>query len=245
MTRAIEENNEELPHVDEALPVLTEEDDGTPALSSAHAVREEDLVPGWLALLVLLLLLAVTALGGYVLRGVLTNDATVTRTGLAVTEMESASKANPDDADSHLNLGYAYQQDGQFDQAIAEYDKVLSLDPENLAALYNKGAVQLEIGQAKSAEKTFWEVLKIAPDHALAAKSLGDLYIQQKHYKSALVAVDPVLEVRADLADLQYISGVANERLGNKDTAIERYKAAAKFDLAEAQEALSRLGVKE
>ena len=242
MTRSIEEENTEVAEVD---GVVSESEEDVVSQPSAGGVREEDLVPGWLALLVLLLLLAATALGGYVLRGVLMKDETVTRTGLAVTEMESASEANPDDADSHLNLGYAYQQDGQFDQAIAEYDKVLGLDPENLAALYNKGAVQLELGQTKTAEKTFWEVLKIAPDHALAAKSLGDLYIQQKHYKSALVAVDPVLEIRTDLADLQYISGVANEALGNKEKAIERYKAAARFDLAEAQDALSRLGVKE
>ncbi len=213
--------------------------------ATTGGVREEDLVPGWLALLVLVLLLAVTALGGYVLRGVLMKDTTVTRASYAVSEWEAKVKENPEDADSLLSLGYAYQQDGKFDKALAEYDKVLAIDPQNLAALYNKGAVQLELGQTKNAEATFWDVLKIAPDHALAAKSLGDMYLQQKHYKSALVAVDPVLETRPDLADLQYISGVANEKLGNKAKAIERYQAAAKFDLVEARDALRRLGVKE
>lgn len=211
----------------------------------AGAVSEDELVPGWLAVLVLVLLLAVTAVGGFVLRGVLTKDTTITRTGYAVTEWEAKVKAAPDDVNSLLSLGYAYQQDGRFDDALTEYGQVIVRDPQNLAALYNKGAVQLELKQTKKAEATFWEVLKIAPDHALAAKALGDLYLGQKHYKSALVAVDPVLETRPDLADLQYISGFANEQLGNRDKAIERYRAAAKFDIVEARDGLRRLGAKE
>lgn len=213
--------------------------------AGAEPVGEEDLVPGWLALLVLVLLLAVGALGGFVLRGILVKDTTVTRAGYAVTEWEAKIQSNPDDVHSVLSLGYAYQQDGQFEKALAEYAQVLKLDPQNLAALYNTGAVQRELGQTNKAETTLWEVLKVAPDHALAAKALGDMYIQQKHYKSALVAVDPVLETRPDLADLQYISGFANEQLGNKDKAIERYRAAAQFGLLEARDALRRLGVKE
>lgn len=203
---------------------------------------ESHLVPGWLALLVLVLLLAVTALGGYVLRGLLTDEKAITRTEYAVTEWEAKTREEPADLESRLNLGYAYQQDGQFDKAIEAYDEVLAVEPENLAAMYNKGAVLLEQGKTKAAEETLWKVLEIAPDHALAAKALGDLYIQQKHYKSALVAVDPVLETRPELADLQYLSGFANEQLGNIDKAIERYKAAAAFDIAEARDALKRLG---
>ncbi|TDB37587.1 MAG: tetratricopeptide repeat protein [Actinobacteria bacterium] len=211
----------------------------------AETLREEDLVPGWLALLVLVLLLAVTALGGFVLRGVLTKDTAITRSGYAVSELEAKVKADPDDIESILSLGYAYQQDGQFQNALDEYAKVLERDPQNLAALYNKGAVLSELGDAKKAEQAYWDTLKIAPDHALAAKALGEMYLAQKHYKSALVAVDPVLETRPDLADLQYISGFANEQLGNTEKAIERYRAAAKFDLVEARDALRRLGVKE
>ncbi len=212
---------------------------------SGEILREEDLVPGWLALLVLVLLLAVTALGGFVLRGALVKDTTVTRSGYAVSEWEAKVKAEPEDVESLLSLAYAYQQDGQYQKALDEYEQVLTRDPQNLAALYNKGAVLMELGDAKKAETAYWDTLKIAPDHALAAKALGELYLAQKHYKSALVAVDPVLETRADLADLQYISGFANEQLGNTEKAIERYKAAASFDLVEARDALRRLGVEQ
>lgn len=244
MTKRTSKTDDEMISIEVPDTTPTEEPAGT-SEHSGEALREEDLVPGWLALLVLVLLLAVTALGGFVLRGALMKDTTITRSGYAVSELEAKVKADPEDIESILSLGYAYQQDGQFQNALDEYDKVLERDPQNLAALYNKGAVLTELGETKKAEQAYWDTLKIAPDHALAAKALGEMYVAQKHYKSALVAVDPVLETRPDLADLQYISGFANEQLGNTDKAIERYKAAAKFDLVEARDALRRLGVKE
>lgn len=214
---------------------------------ASDVVREQDLVPGWLALLVLVLLLAVVGLAGFVLRGVFTQDEVASPTRYAVEESQAKVEQSPDDVDSLLGLGYAYQQDGEYSKALDQYNAVLERDAENLAAMYNKGVVLLQLGDAKKAEETLWGVLKMAPDHALAAKTLGQIYIDQKHYKSTLVAVDPVVEARPELADLQYLSGFANEQLGNKDVAIERYRAALKYspDLLEARDGLRRLGVEE
>jgi len=212
-----------------------------------NVVREDDLVPGWLALLVLVLLLAVVGVGGYVLRGVLMPDEVASPTRNAVEEWLATVDENPGDAQSHLSLGYAYQQDGEYESALKQYDAVLEQDAQNLAAMYNKGVVLLQLGQTQEAEETLWDVLEMAPDHALAAKTLGELYIDQKHYKSTLVAVDPVVEARPELADLQYLSGFANEQLGNAQIAIGRYRAALKYspDLLEAKDGLNRLGAEE
>ncbi|KAF0208872.1 MAG: tetratricopeptide repeat protein [Actinomycetota bacterium] len=212
--------------------------------ADSGVVREEDLVPGWLALLVLVLLLAVVGLGGFVLRGVFTQDEVASPTRYAIAEWQAKVDQNPDDVENLLGLGYAYQQNGEFDKALKEYDAVIERDAQNMAAMYNKGVVLLQLGETKQAEDTLWAVLKIAPDHALAAKALGQLYIEQKHYKSTLVAVDPVVKARPELADLQFLSGYANEQLDNKAIAIERYKAALKYapDLIEARDGLARLG---
>ena len=63
-------------------------------------------------------------------------------------EMDTARRvsANPGDADARLNLAYAYQQDAQYQKALAEYDKVLQQRPKDTAALYNKGVVYMTLG---------------------------------------------------------------------------------------------------
>lgn len=217
---------------------------GVPEASVAEEIREEDLVPGWLALLVLLLLLAVTATGGFVLRGVLTRGKQATPATVAEDQWKAAVERDPEDIEARLNLAYSYQQQQEWDAAMQQYAEVLKRDPQNLAALYNKGVVLLQQGKAKEAEAALWDVLKVAPDHVLAAKTLGELYISQKHYKSALFTVEPVLKTQPQYADLQYIAGYASEQLGKRDAAIAYYRAALQYapDMLEAKEGLKRLG---
>ncbi|MCX8007703.1 MAG: tetratricopeptide repeat protein [Coriobacteriia bacterium] len=215
--------------------------------TTAQSPAEEDLVPGWLALLVLLLLLAVTAAGGFALRGALTRGKQTTPATVAESTWKAAVEKDPEDLEARINLAYAYQQQQRWDEALAQYAEVLKRDPKNLAALYNKGVVLLQQGKTKEAEAALWDVLKTAPDHVLAAKTLGELYLSQKHYKSALFTVEPVLKTQPQYADLQYIAGYASEQLGKRDAAISYYQAALKFapDMPEAKEGLQRLGARQ
>lgn len=222
-------------------------DAGAPAIEEGGQPGRDpaELVPGWLAITVLLLLLAVATLGGYIVRGVLVgDDGGTTATDVAVAEWERRVEREPDDPDSLLGLGYAYQQEGRFEEAYEAYREAIAIDPENTGALYNSGVVLLELGRGKEAEVAFWDVLEITPDHALAAKSLGELYIAKKQYKSALVALEPVIEVRPQFADLQYLAGYSCEQLGLASQAAEYYRGALTYapDYVEARDGLRRLG---
>jgi tetratricopeptide (TPR) repeat protein len=207
--------------------------------------RDDQLVPGWLALVVLLLLIAVVAVGGFVVRGLMSSPREMTPAQADIVTGEAAVKADPTNTDAMLDLAYAYQRDGQSDKAIAEYALVLKTDPKNTAALYNTGLIQIQIqtGKGKAGETSLWAVLKIDPTHALAAKALGDYYASKKQYKSLLVAVGPVAKANPDLADLQYLLGLAYENLGQKTEAIAAYSSALQFapDLKGARDALRRL----
>ncbi len=214
-----------------------------PKQARPGATAEEQLVPGWLALVVLLLLVAVVGVGGFVARGLISRPREMTPAQADIISFSSKVKADPKNTDALLQLGYAYQRDGQTDRAIAEYQLVLAADPKNTAALYNTGLLQLQTGKAKAGEKTLWAVLKIEPKHALAAKALGEYYASNKQYKSLLVAVGPVADANPDLADLQYLLGVGYENTGQKSQAVASYKNALQFapDLKPARDALRRL----
>ncbi len=202
------------------------------------------LVPTWLAALVLVLLLAVMVVGGYVLRGVLTGaNEPVSPVQSDILKWEQAVEATPDDPEAHLSLGFAYQQDKRYEDALTHYDIVESLRPRDTAALYNSGVVLLELGRDEEAEAKLWDVLEIEPEHILAAKVLGEYYAERREYRSLIVAVRPAAEANESAADLQYLMGLAYENIDHLDWAETRYRLALKYypDMPEALEGLDRL----
>lgn len=229
-------------------PLHSETAETEPVQPSAHSRSKladaTDLVPGWLALLVLVLLLAVSALGGYLIRGAIIESKAETPGDFAVQSLEREVKSDPDDPENQLELGYAYQQQGRYDDALERYEEVLRTEEANTGALYNKGVVLMALGRAKDAEAVYWDLLQVAPDHVLAAKALGEYYVQKKHYKSALVAIEPVLKLQPQYADLQYLAGYSCEMLELRPQAIEYYRGALTYnpDHVEARDGLSRLG---
>ena len=46
-------------------------------------------------------------------------------------QMEEEARQSPDDPNSHFNLGNVYLQEGRFEEAIAEYQKVILADPND------------------------------------------------------------------------------------------------------------------
>ncbi len=204
-----------------------------------------NLIPMWLAILVLVLLLGVMGVGGYVIRGVVAGeDRALSPREAEIESWRAKVRATPQDPAAHLGLGYAYQLDGRYDKALSEYQTVLDAEPRDTAALYNRGVVYLKLDVGRKAEESFWNVLEVEPGHVLAAKALGEYYTGKAQYRSAIRAVKPAAEAHPEMADLQYLMGLAYEKLGNKGWATERYKLAVKYapDMQLAVEGLDRLG---
>lgn len=204
-------------------------------------------VPAWLAALVLVLLLAGMGLGGYVLRGIVSGDGR--QPDLADESIEkwrAQVDERPEDLDARVQLGYAYQQAGRYDRALEQYEYVIERNPRDTGALYNRGIVYKRMGVDDRAEKALWEVLAVQEDHVLAARALGGIYAEREEYRSLLRAVRPVVEVHPEIADLQYLTGLAYENTDRTEWAIARYRLALKYSpgYEKAVEALDRLGMR-
>ena len=205
-----------------------------------------NLIPMWLATVVLVLLLGVMGVGGYVIRGVVAGDKRAQSPQDADIETWRAKVQNaPQDTSAHLGLGYAFQGAGRYDKALDEYATVLKADPRDTAALYNRGVVYMKLDAGRKAEESFWAVLRVEPTHALAAKALGEYYAGKQQYRSAVKAVRPAAEAHPEMADLQYLMGLSYEKLGKATWAAGRYRQALKYtpDMQQAIEGLDRLGV--
>lgn len=214
-------------------------------VTAVPAEQTEALVPAWLAALVLVLLVAVMGVGGYILAGVVSGEAEDTPLGREIAAWERTVAETPEDPAAHLALGFAYQQEARFEDALVEYDLVLKYSPGDTAALYNMGMVLLELGRDEEAEVRLWDVLEVEQTHVLAAKALGEYYAEREEYRSLIVAVRPAVEAHETAADLQYLMGLAYEHLNRPDWAEARYRLALTYvpDMAEARAGLERLGV--
>lgn len=62
---------------------------------------------------------------------------------------------DPDHADTHSNIGYAYYMTGDNEKAITYLEKALALNPENKRCHFNLASAYLENGDDENALKYF------------------------------------------------------------------------------------------
>lgn len=71
----------------------------------------------------------------------------------AVARLTKAEVRNPDHADLHNDLGFAYRNLKQYDAAFTHYKRALEIDPRHRSAHEYIGEAYLMVGDVKSAEK--------------------------------------------------------------------------------------------
>jgi tetratricopeptide (TPR) repeat protein len=84
----------------------------------------------------------------------------------AVKSDRQSIRINPDDANTHRELGDAYIGAGQHKEAIDVYKQALEIDPDDADTHYNLGVAYVKAGMHKEAIKSFQQVIRINPDDA-------------------------------------------------------------------------------
>ena len=134
----------------------------------------------------------------------------------------------------HNNLGSALLQDGQTDEAIAQFQAAHNVDPQNAAACYNLGNAFLQQGRMDDAIAQFRQALKLNPNNAIASYNLGNALLQQGHVDEAMAQFQNAQ--KRGLADAGAFFDLGNALLqaGRVDDAIAQYREALKLDPANA-----------
>jgi tetratricopeptide (TPR) repeat protein len=91
-------------------------------------------------------------------------------------ELEQAAKAAPNDANATFNLGVAYYQVDQTDEAIATLQRGLTLAPGNAFAHNFLGCALLRDGHITAASKEFLKAIAVDEGFAEAHYNLAILY---------------------------------------------------------------------
>lgn len=107
------------------------------------------------------------------------------------------------------NLGRAYAEGKNFEEAINCYKKSLELEPNSFEAFFNLGFAYKEIGQIDDAIKSYEKALSIKSDNPEAYFNLGNIYEKRNETFKALENYKKAYEYDPKNEDINYFLGEA------------------------------------
>ena len=99
----------------------------------------------------------------------------------AVASLSKAEVRNPDHADLHTDLGFAYRNLRQYDVAFKHYERALAIEPRHRGAHEYIGEAYLMVDDVKGAEKHVAALKRIC---LLGCEELKDLEQAVAKYKA-------------------------------------------------------------
>jgi len=133
---------------------------------------------------------------------------------------------SPQKARGHNNLGAAYKNLGNFNEAIQEFKTAFSLQPDYAEAHGNLGLVYKTLRRFDEAVQEYQTALSIKPDYAEAHNNLGTLYAEQGRRMDAIQEYHTAISLSPNYAEAHNNLGIAYHDLGRRDEAIREYQIA-------------------
>ncbi len=82
-----------------------------------------------------------------------------------IAEMRAGVESAPEDPWAHYNLGVAYDQAQQTEEALAAYEHALTLNPDMNEARFNQSMALLELGQVAPARAALEQFTSADPSY--------------------------------------------------------------------------------
>ncbi len=119
-----------------------------------------------------------------------------------------ADELPTDDAEAWVNKGISQYETGDFEGAIASWDKALELNPDEHNAWYNRGMALNNLGQYEQALASYDKALELKPDDHNVWNNRGNLLNNLGQYEQALSSWDKALELKPDRHSAWYYRGI-------------------------------------
>lgn len=127
----------------------------------------------------------------------------------AVNAYTQAVQEFADEADAHINLGYALLQDGQLNAALKVYKKAGQLAPHDAVPLEGSADALKRMGRLKEAAQQYVKV--------------SDVYLSQRDIGKAIANWEHATQLTPGLVSVHAKLAQAYERIGDKAQSIREY----------------------
>jgi protein O-mannosyl-transferase len=127
---------------------------------------------------------------------------------------------------AYNNRGQAFEEAGQTERALADFNAAIALAPDYDLAYGNRALVMKKRGQLDRALQDFDRAVAFGPGHAGAYAARGILFEEMGQLDSALSDFTTAIALDRDRFDAYLVRGKVFQATGRSDRAIEDFTAA-------------------
>jgi tetratricopeptide (TPR) repeat protein len=134
------------------------------------------------------------------------------------------------DADFFFNRGLEYDNKGQFDRAIQEYDRAIRLNPNLASAVYNRALVYANQGRFDRAILDYDQAIRLKPGNPDYFLNRGVAYSGMGQDDRAIQDYNEAIRLKPDYSLAFVNRGLAYAATDRPDRAIEDYDQAIRMN---------------
>ncbi len=144
----------------------------------------------------------------------------------ALTNLDSAVRLNPGDADQFLNRGMVKEKDDDIKGAMEDYQRALSINPEHSLARHNLGVLTAAHGLPEDSEKLLLESIDRNPNLPYPHAQLGYYRFNQGDFKGALEQYNQAVRIDSSDADYFLNRGLVKSKLKDYTGSLDDFSRA-------------------
>jgi len=135
--------------------------------------------------------------------------------------LKMAIKLQPDDVNSHHQLGWVYFQQKKYDLAIKEYQKVLEIDVKYIPTYINLGFLYEDIGDIEKAIDVYKKVLNVDPKNIEIHDALARAYYKNDMLDKVIEECKKIIKINPNHINAYRNMGSIYYMKGMYDQAVE------------------------
>lgn len=132
-------------------------------------------------------------------------------------------------AEESYQRGLTLIMQGEFRDAIVEFNRAIRMDPTYAEAYHDRGNAYSGLGNEVAAFADYNKAITLDPDYGNAYYNRGNLYLQREQYHQAIADYDRAIALNAEDAESHHNRALAQAMLGELAEAVTNLQQAAQL----------------